>query len=75
VQPNPPRLITIVIAAILLVVGLSLEGSVLSLPQVNQLVSDLLRQVDVGLARETLARLAIVASPLLMILGSLLRGI
>jgi hypothetical protein len=73
--PNPPRMITVVIAVILLIVGVSLEGSVLAIPQLNQLVTDVLRQVDLGIARETLARLLIIASPVLLILGSLVRGL
>jgi hypothetical protein len=75
VAPNPPRMITVVIAVILLIVGVSLEGSVLAIPQLNQLVTDVLKQIDLGIARETLARLLIIAGPVLLILGSLVRGL
>jgi hypothetical protein len=68
-------MITVVVAVILLIIGLSLDGSVVSFPQLNQLVGDVLAQVNLGIARETLARLAIVAAPVLLILGSLVRGL
>ena len=68
-------MVTVLAAIAILVIGLSLEGSVISIPQLNAAVNDLLRQVDLPFGRQVLARLAIVASPVLLILGSLLPGI
>lgn len=73
-RPNPPRMITVVTAILLLVAGLSIEGSILSIPGLNDLIADLSRQFDVRVT-EQLARAAIVGSPVILILGSLLRGL
>ena len=73
-RPNPPRMLTVVTAILLLVVGLSIEGSILSIPGLNDLIADLSRQFDVRIT-EQLARAAIVGSPVILILGSLLRGL
>ena len=74
-RPNPPRMVTVLAAIALLVIGLSLEGSVVSVPQLNAMVTDFLRQVDLPFGREVLARFAIVAAPALLVVGSLLPGI
>jgi len=74
VKPNPPYLATIVIAVVLMVIGLSLEGSLISVASLNQVVGDLLATVGIK-AREELARLMIIASPTLLIIGSLVPGI
>ena len=73
-KPNPPYLATIVIAVVLMVIGLSLEGSLISIATLNQAVGDVLATVGVK-AGEELARLMIVASPTLLIIGSLVPGI
>jgi hypothetical protein len=67
-------MLTVVTAILLLVVGLSIEGSILSIPGLNDLIADLSRQFDVRIT-EQLARAAIVGSPVILILGSLLRGL
>jgi hypothetical protein len=74
VKTNPPYLATVVIAIVLMAIGLSLEGSLFSVPAVNQLVGDVLAAVGIGATPE-LGRVLIVASPTLLIVGSLFRGI
>jgi hypothetical protein len=73
VNPNPPYLATIVIAVLLMVVGLSLEGSLFSIAALNQMLGDALAVVGVKATQE-LARILIIASPTLLIIGSLVRG-
>ena len=72
-NPNPPHLATIVIAVLLMVVGLSLEGSLFSIAPLNQVLGDALAVVGVKATHE-LARILIIASPTLLIIGSLVRG-
>jgi hypothetical protein len=74
VNPNPPYLATIVIAVLLMFVGLSLEGSLFSIASLNQVLGDALALVGVKATHE-LARILIIASPTLLIIGSLARGI
>jgi hypothetical protein len=74
VKPNPPYLATIVIAVVLMVIGLSLEGSLISIAALNNVVVDALGAVGIKAGQE-LARLMIVASPMLLIIGSLVPGI
>jgi hypothetical protein len=74
VKPNPPYLATIVIAVVLMVIGLSLEGSLISIAALNNVVVDALGAVGIKAGQE-LARLMIVASPTLLIIGSLVPGI
>jgi hypothetical protein len=73
VKPNPPYLATIVIAVVLMVIGLSLEGSLISIATLNQALGDALAAVGVKASHEV-ARILIVASPTLLIIGSLVRG-
>jgi hypothetical protein len=56
------------------VIGLSLEGSLFSIATLNQVVGDVLAVVGVKATQE-LARILIIASPTLLIIGSLVRGI
>jgi hypothetical protein len=74
VKPNPPYLATIAIAVVLMVIGLSLEGTLISIAPLNQAVGDALGAVGVKASHEV-ARILIVASPTLLIIGSLVRGI
>jgi hypothetical protein len=74
VKPNPPYLVTIVIAVLLMVIGLSLEGTLISIAALNHAVVDALGAVGIKVGQE-LARLMIVASPTLLIIGSLVPGI
>jgi len=73
-NPNPPYFATIVIAVVLMVIGLSLEGSLFSIATLNQVLGDALAVVGVKATLE-LARILIIASPTLLIIGSLVRGI
>jgi hypothetical protein len=74
VTPNPPYMATVIVAILLMVVGLSLEASLFSVPALNQIVGDLLAPVGIDATRQ-LGRVLIVASPTLLIIGSLVRGI
>jgi len=74
VNPNPPYLATIIIAVLLMVVGLSLEGSLFSIATLNQVLGDALAVVAVKATQE-FARILIIAAPTLLIIGSLVRGI
>lgn len=73
-KPNPPYLATVVIAVLLMVIGLSLEGGLFSIAPLNQVLGDALAVVGVRATQE-LARILIIASPTLLIIGSLVRGI
>jgi len=75
VTTNPPYLATVVIAILLMAIGLSLEGSLFSVAAVNQLVADLAATVGIAAGAEVIGRVLIVASPTLLIIGSLVRGI
>lgn len=71
---NPPYLATVVVAIVLMVVGLSLEGSLFSIAGLNQVVDQVLAVIGMDANRE-IGRVLIVASPTLLIVGSLFRGI
>jgi hypothetical protein len=74
VTTNPPYLATVVVAIVLMVVGLSLEGSLFSIAALNQVVDQVLAVIGMDANRE-IGRVLIVASPTLLIVGSLFRGI
>ena len=67
-------MITVVIAVVLMVIGLSIEGSLFSISALNQVVGDALAVVGVQASQE-FARILIIAAPALLILGSLVRGL
>ena len=67
-KPNAPRLITIVVALLLTIVGIAVSLTPI------QPVLDLLANVDLELTKEQ-GWLALVASPLLLVAGSYLRGV
>jgi len=73
-RPNPPYLATVVIAIVVMLIGLSLEGSLFSIGALNQVVADGLAVVGIKTTQD-LAHILIVASPTLLIIGSLVRGI
>lgn len=78
-RPNPPRMITVVIAVALTVLGLALvylpTDQVVDLVRQVGLPEDIQRTV-VSLVREELAAYAALAlSPLLLIAGSYLKGL
>jgi len=72
-RPNPPYLATVVIAIVVMLIGLSLEGSLFSIGALNQVVADGLAVVGIKTTQD-LAHILIVASPTLLIIGSLVRG-
>ena len=72
---NPPYLATVVIAIVLMVIGLSLEGTLFSVAALNQMVGDILATVGIAAGAELVGRVLIVLSPTLLIIGSLVRGI
>lgn len=65
---------TVVVAVVLMVIGLSLDGSLFAIPAINDVVAKLLATVGIA-ASEGFAHLLIVASPTLLIAGSLVRGL
>jgi hypothetical protein len=67
-QPNAPKMITILVAVALAVVGLAV--TILPIDTVNDLLAD----ADIVLGREE-GWLALIASPVLLIAGSLFRGL
>ncbi len=67
-RTNAPRIVTVLLALALTVVGLSL--TVMPIAPVN----DLLRETGVRLTREH-GYWALLASPLLLVLGSFLKGL
>jgi type II secretory pathway component PulF len=77
-RPNPPKMVTVVLAVLLLLLGLVLiyfesdaAGFVRQLP----LGADLTRQVLDWVHNRTFAFVCLAASPILLILGSLFRGL
>jgi hypothetical protein len=74
-RPNPPRQITVIIAVVLTVVGLGLvffEAQTLDLVRTVGLPIDVQRQLLSLMEDRTFAWGALAASPILLILGSLL---
>jgi hypothetical protein len=74
VKANPPYLVTVVVAVVLMLVGLSLEGTLFSVDALNQVVDQVLAVIGLD-ANQEIGRVLIVASPTLLIVGSLFRGI
>ena len=73
-QPNAPRLITVVIALVLGVLGFVFLWPVAPLVPLLDPIRDVLGAVGLTLDRQ-LASLALFACPTLLVVGSLLRGI
>lgn len=70
-RPNPPRMITVVIAVVLAVVGLILAWPIDSLASLLDPVESLIQPFGLGLDRDT-GFLCLFASPALLVVGSLL---
>ena len=68
-QPNAPKLVTIIVAVALTVVGLAVTGAVEIKP-----ILDALESADLSLSREQ-GWLVLAASPALLVVGSFFRGI
>lgn len=69
IRPNPPRIITAVIAIALCVVGIS--GTIYPIPVIN----DFLKESFGVILDRDLAMLALAAAPFILILGSFFRRI
>jgi hypothetical protein len=67
-KPNAPRLITIAVSLLLMLVGIAVSLTPI------QPVLDLLKSVDLELSKEQ-GWLALLASPALLVAGSYLRGV
>jgi hypothetical protein len=72
--PNPPYFATVIVAVVLMIVGLSLEATLFSVPAVNQIADQVLGLIGLDATRQV-GRVLIVASSTLLIIGSLVRGI
>lgn len=78
IRPNPPRMITVVASLVLLIAGLAL---VFFQPQASDVVSrlplsrDMARQVLALMTEDTTAWAVLALSPILLIVGSLVKGL
>jgi hypothetical protein len=72
--PNPPYFATVIVAVVLMIVGLSLEATLFSVPAVHQIADQVLGLIGLDATRQV-GRVLIVASSTLLIIGSLVRGI
>jgi hypothetical protein len=73
-RPNPPRLVTVLVAILLAIVGVVYAWPLDSLVSVLAPVNELARSVGVTLDRQA-GFLCLFASPALLVIGSLLPGI
>ena len=73
-KPNPPRLITVVVALVLGVIGFVFLWPVEPLVPLLDPIRDVLGAIGVTLDRQ-LASLALAACPTLLAVGSLVRGL
>ena len=73
-QPNPPRMITVVIALALGAIGLIYAWPIDSLVTVIAPITDIIASFGLTMDRE-LGYLALFACPTLLVVGSLLPGI
>jgi len=78
-RPNPPKIVTVALAVLLLVVGLALiyvpTADAADLVRKVGLPNDIQRQVIDLMAERVVAYLCLAASSLLLIAGSLLKGL
>lgn len=77
-RPNPPRMITVVLAVALCVIGLVLvfyQGPAIDLVRAIGLPADIQRQVVSFMGEQIAAWGALALSPILLIVGSLLPNI
>jgi hypothetical protein len=74
-RPNAPRMVTVILAVALLVIGLALifwQGPAIDLVRGLPLPGDITRQVVSWMGEQVVAWAALAAAPILLILGSLL---
>jgi len=77
-RPNPPRMVTVVLAVALLVIGLAAifyQGPAIDLIRGIGLPDDIERQVASLMGEQIAAWAALAAAPILLIIGSLVRDI
>lgn len=77
-RPNAPRMVTVVVAVVLLVVGLVLvfyQGPAIDFVRTISLPADIQRQVVSWMGDQIVAWVALAAAPILLIVGSLLPNI
>ena len=79
VRPNPPRMVTVVVAVLLLVAGLALAfyqaQAIEFVRGLGALPNDLQRQIVGWMGERFVAWGLLAAAPLLLIVGSLVRGL
>ena len=79
VKPNPPRMVTVVLSVALLVIGLAMvffqAQSVEFVRGLGFIPNDLQRQIVDLMTQRIAAYVALAASPILLIIGSLLPNI
>jgi hypothetical protein len=78
-KPNPPRMVTVVLAVVLTVIGLALiylpTGQLEDLVRQIGLPADIQRTVVSWIEDRIVAWAALAASPIVLIVGSLVRGL
>ncbi len=77
-RPNPPRMVTVVLAVALMVIGLALvffQGQTIDIVRDLGLPNDVQRQLVQLASEQVAAWAALVAAPVLLIVGSLLPNI
>ena len=78
-RPNPPRMVTVIIALLLTAAGLALlfmpGNQIADIIRALPLGADLTRQIIDLAAQQTVAWLLLAISPILLIAGSLVRGL
>ena len=73
-RPNPPRLVTVALAVVLLVIGVSL--TIVPIDVINQALAAVPRAIGVEFALTAqVGWVCLLLANLLLLLGSLLRGI
>lgn len=65
---------TVVIAIVLMVLGLSLDGSLFAIAPLNDVIASLLNTVGIAVG-EGFGHLLMIVAPTLLIVGSLVRGL
>ena len=78
IKPNAPRMVTVVLAVAFLISGLALvffQGQAADIVAKLPLSRDLSRQALALMAEQTTAWAVLAASPILLIVGSLVKGV
>jgi hypothetical protein len=79
VRPNPPRMVTVVVAVLLTVAGLALvfyqADAISFVRELGGIPNDLQRQIVSWMSEQFVAWGLLAGSSLLLIIGSLVRGL